>query len=47
LCGKRDVAVVAKIRVEKVWEPAQVKDSKDLLLMKVFGMWTFACEAVT
>ena len=37
LCGRRDVAVVAKIRVEKVREPAQVKEYGDLLLMKVFG----------
>jgi len=45
LCGKRDVAVVAKIRTEEVVEPAQAKECGDLLLMKVLRMWTFACEA--
>ena len=37
--------MVAKIRVEKVWEPAQAIDCEDLLLTKTFGKWNCVCVA--
>jgi len=46
LCGKRECWRGCKTKsVFKVYEPAQTKCCKDLLLIEILQTWTFACEA--